>query len=250
MSSLLEPRNLRLVAPLLLISIALSHPAAAEHRYRPALIGKGPKSVVNLIDKEKLLQRGQQDGVVMFDATIEDDAQGSVSLVWCHGPPEVKVLKAEVQNALLHASFVPAMIDRERVSVVFHGAAIFAVRNGRPYLQVFANQDPDELAKQADYIQPQLIYGSYDWDAAKPLLEVVRRHTRTGHAILSITVDADGRLRERHLLREDPAGLNIGAAAMKAYAAARFIPGFRDGKPVTCTFQENWAVRGYRYRRW
>jgi TonB family protein len=82
------------------------------------------------------------------------------------------------------------------------------------------------------------------------MLVIVKNHGRAGRAILSITVDADGKMRDRRLVREEPAGLNIGAAAMKAYATAKFIPGFRNGKPVACTFEEDWAVRGYRYRRW
>jgi hypothetical protein len=227
---------------------ALSAPAAG-HSYRPALVGNGPKSLVNLIDGQKLIEKGQQDGVVMFDVIV-NGSDGSADLVWCHGPREVKLLKTEVQRAALNASFVPALIDGKPVDVAFHGAAIFVVREGHPYLKIFANQDADELARQTDYIQPQLVPDSTDWDAAKPMLEVVRRHARTGHAILSITLEADGKVRDRHLLEEDPPGLNIGAAALKAYANARFVPGFRNGKPVACTFKEDWAVRGYVYRRW
>jgi len=185
----------------------------------------------------------------MFDVIV-DGSDGSADIVWCHGPPEVRLLKAEVQKAALRASYLPALIDGRAVDVVLHGAAIFVVRDGHPFLRIFANQDTEALAQQADYIQPQLLPGSTDWDGAQPMLEVVKHHAKTGHAILSLTVDADGTLRERHLLEEEPTGLNIGAAAIKVYATAKFIPGFRNGKPVTGTFKEDWAVRGYVYRRW
>lgn len=223
--------------------------AAAGHSYRPALVGNGPKSLVNLIDGQELIRKGQQDGVVMFDVAIGDDAAGSVTWIWCHAGPGSDVLKREVVKELHHASFVPAMIDDKRVEVSFHGTVIFMVRNGRPYLRVFANQDQEEIAKGGDYIQPQMLVDTEDWDGVQDMLAVVKYHARTGHAILSLTIDAEGKMRDRRLVREEPTGLNIGAAALKAYATAEFVPGFRNGKPVTCTFEENWAVRGYRYRR-
>ncbi len=213
-------------------------------------MGNGPRSLVNLIDGQKLLQKGQGDGVVMFDIAVEDDSAGSVSWIWCHAGPNAKALKAEVEKELRRASFVPALIDGKRVGVAFHGTVIFTVRDGRPYLRVFANQDQNKLARQSDYIQPQRLLDSEDWDGVEDMLEVVKMHAKAGRAVLSITVDADGKMRERHLVREDPKGLNIGAAAMKAYATAKFLPGFRNGKPVACTFEEDFAVRGYRYRRW
>jgi len=116
------------------------------------MIGNGPKSLVNLIDKAKLLEKGQRDGVVMFDVIV-DGSDGSADIVWCHGPPEVRLLKAEVQKAALRASYLPALIDGRAVDVVLHGAAIFVVRDGHPFLRIFANQDTDALAQQADYIQ-------------------------------------------------------------------------------------------------
>jgi hypothetical protein len=251
MSLFLDPRRSFFgVTVCLLFQFASSEKAAAQHHYRPALVGNGPKSLVNLIDRQKLVEKGQRDGVVMFDAAVDDDASGSVTWIWCHASPEAKALKAEVEKELLHASFVPAMIDGKRVSVEMHGTAMFTVRDGRPYLKVFANQDPDELARQSDYIQPQMLVDSEDWEDARPMLEVVRLHARAGHAVLSITVDGEGNVRDRHLVREEPGGLNIGAAAMKTYSTARFTPGFRNGKAVACTFNEDWAVRGYRYRRW
>jgi hypothetical protein len=228
----------------------LVRPAAATNaEFRPALVGNGPKSLVNLINGRRLIEKGQGDAVVMFDAVIEDDPDGSVEVMWCRPGPGAKLLKNEVQNALARASFVPALIDGKRVSVVFHGTVIFMVRDGRPYLRVLANEDRNELAQQSNYIQPQLIFGSRDWYGVQAMLDVVKHHARTGHAVLSITVDADGKMQDRHLLYEEPKGLNIGPAAMKAYATAKFIPGFRNGKPVTCTFEEDWAVRGYVYHR-
>ena len=251
MSSRPGPRFLTLVlAGCFLLAPPRDAASEATPRFRPALVGHGPKSLVNLIDTQKLLAKGQGDGVVMFDAAIEADDGGSVSWIWCHAAPGSEILKDEVTKELRHASFVPALIDGKEVGVTFYGTVIFSVREGHPYLRVFANQDRTALAEQSDLIQPQMLLDSEDWEAAKPLLEVVRMHARTGHAVLSVTVEANGKVRDIHLVREEPTRLNIGSAALKAYSTAKFIPAFRNGKPVAHTFEQDWAVRGFRYRRW
>jgi hypothetical protein len=38
-------------------------------------------------------------------------------------------------------------------------------------------------------------------------------------------------------VREDPKGLNLGAAALKTMSTAEFIPAFRDGHVVAATFE-------------
>jgi hypothetical protein len=219
-----------------------------QPHFRPALVGNGPKSLVNLIDTKKLAARGQGDGVVMFNASVDDD--GSVFWAWCHARPESGRLKAEVERALLHATFFPAVVDGKSAGVSFYGTVVFAIRDGHSYLRVFANQASDELARESDFIEPQMLLGSGDWEKGRTYLEVVRHHARAGFAVLSISVDVEGHLRGLQLVREEPKGLNIGAAAMKGYSTAKFIPAFRDGRPVACTFERDWNVRGYTYRRW
>ena len=74
-------------------------PAAAAASFRPALVGNGPKSLVNLIDTQKLLAKGQGDGVVMFDVSIEDDPAGSVRWIWCHAAPGSRFSKRRSRKA-------------------------------------------------------------------------------------------------------------------------------------------------------
>ena len=195
--------------------------AEAAPSFRPALIGNGPKSLVNLIDTQKLLAKGQGDGVVMFDVAIDADDGGSVNWIWCHAAPGSEILKEEVTKALRRASFIPALINGKEVGVAFYGTVIFVVRDGRPFLRVFANQDRTALAQQNDLIQPQMLLDSEDWEGAKPLLEVVKMHTRTGHAIISVTVDQSGKVRDLHLVREEPTAVEH---------RRRGLESLRDGK--------------------
>jgi hypothetical protein len=216
--------------------------------FRPALVGNGPKSLVNLIDTAQLLREGQQDAIVMFDASISGEG-GYVESSSCFGPPDSKPLQKEVAKELDRARFIPALAHGKAVDVFFRGSVIFAIRDGRPQLQIFANQDRAELGRGSDYIQPQFILGTDDWEEAEPYLEVLKHHWKTGTAVVSIGVDTEGKRREMHLVREEPKGLNLGAALLKTFSTAKFIPAFRDGHVVATTFEMSDFMYGYRARR-
>lgn len=239
--------RLGLIAAILLLTYRL---AAGENAgFRPALIGNGPKSLVNLIDTTRLVREGQQDAVVMFDAAIDVDEGGFVSGSLCYGGPDSKPLQKEVAKELQRSVFIPALAHGKPVGVFFRGSVVFMVRDGRPRLQVFANQDRNELARGSDYIQPQMILGTDDWDEAKEYLGVLTHHWKTGIAVVSITVDEEGKRKAMHLVREDPKGLNLGAAALKTMSTAEFIPAFRDGRVVAATFEMFDYMYGYRRHR-
>ena len=237
-----------LVAPVLLLTL---HFAAAETSgaFRPALIGNGPKSLVNLIDTSRLMREGQADAVVMFDAAVGDYVGGSVLNSVCYGGPNSKPLKKEVSKELQRCEFIPALVHGKPTVVFFRGAVVFTVREGRPRLQIFANQDRSELARGSDYIQQQLILGTDDWEEAKQYLGVLTHHWKSGIAIVSLEVDAEGKRKEMHLVRETPEGLNLGAAALKTLSTAEFIPAYRNGRVVSATFEMSDYMYGYRRRR-
>ena len=232
-----------------LASIAGLTGAQEKGGFRPALVGNGPKSLVNLIDTGKLMREGQQDAVVMFDAAIVDDEDGEAASFWCRGSAGSERLQKEVKEELRRAVFVPAVAHGRTVGVYFRGTVVFAVRDGRPRLQVFANQDRDELARGSDFIEPQLILGTDDWEEAKEYLGVLTHHWRQGIAVVRITVDAEGKRQAMALVKEEPKGLNIGAAALKTLSTAKFIPAFRNGHPVATAFEMLDYMYGYRYHR-
>jgi TonB family protein len=53
-----------------------------------------------------------------------------------------------------------------------------------------------------------------------------------GSAELALKVDATGNLQDLRLLSEQPPFLGFGDAAFEDMVKAKFIPAFRDGKPV------------------
>ena len=54
----------------------------------------------------------------------------------------------------------------------------------------------------------------------------------TGVAELALNVDAGGNLKSMQVVSEEPPYLGFGQAAISDFSGAKFIPAFRDGKPV------------------
>jgi hypothetical protein len=52
----------------LLCVVDLAAAQTAEPPVRPALIGSGPKALINLIDTNKLMEKGQGNGLLNFSA--------------------------------------------------------------------------------------------------------------------------------------------------------------------------------------
>jgi len=55
-----------------------------------------------------------------------------------------------------------------------------------------------------------------------------------GSAELELKVDASGNLQDLKLLSEQPPFLGFGDTAFEDLSRAKFIPAFRNGKPVAC----------------
>lgn len=205
--------------------------------YRPILLGTGPESLINRIDTAGLAQQGQKDAAIMFSCSVKKD--GSViSASTYRGTPDSKLLEQELLKKLSAASnprFIPAIYNHIPVDAIYYGTVTFAVVNNRPRLRIFSNQERAELAKESDFIGPQPFWGAdskfggfhYPGTDTAPVKV-------DGAAELQLKVDAAGRLQDLKLLSEQPEFLGFGDAAFDDMSKARFIPAFRDGKPVAC----------------
>lgn len=202
--------------------------------YRPALLGIGPASVINRMDTQDLIKKGQKDGSVMFACSVKKT--GEIANTWTYrGTPGSLLLEQELVRCLDTAGFVPGIYNRQVVHVLFFGTVTFKIVNGKPRLRIFANQEAEELKKESDFVGPQPFVGRdskfeglhYPNDALTNVL--------SGLVELGIKIDADGNLKELKLLSEDPPLAGFGRAASEDFRVARFIPAFRDGKPVECS---------------
>ena len=232
------------------VSVTPSSQLAVLPMYRPILLGQGPKSLIDRIDTQDLIRKGQKDALIMFNCSVRKDGSVEWSAIY-RGTPDSDFLKQELQKRLSPASdprFIPAVYNHQLVDAIYYGTVTFAVLDGKPRLRIFSNQEAEELAKEHDFIGPQPFFGNESKftgfhypppEAARVLVD--------GIVELKMRMDATGNLQEIKVLSENPPFLGFANAALADFGNARFIPAFRDGKPVACdvTLQVFYKAAGF-----
>jgi len=201
--------------------------------FRPALLGQGADSLINTIDTQGLFKRGQKNAAVMFCCRVGKTGD----LVWSRtyrGTAGSKLLEEELRQRLAVAKFIPAVRKHERVDAIYFGTAIFAIKDGKPRLRIFSNQQAEELKNENDFIDPQPYMGAdsgfVGWrypDTGSPVLV-------SASVELIVQVDAEGNLKDLKVVSEEPPLMGFAQEAAADFSHARFIPAFRDGNPVEC----------------
>lgn len=217
-------------------------------KFRPILLGTGSDSLINRIDTADLVRKGQKDAAIMFSCTVKKD--GSVySAQTYRGTSDSKVLEQEVLKKLSAAAnpkFIPAVYNRLPVDAVYYGTVTFMIADGKPRLRIFSNQERSELAKESDFVGPQPFWGGeskfdgFHYPSSEDAPVKV-----DGSAELALKVDADGNLQDLTVLSEDPPFLGFADTAFADLAKAKFIPAFRNGKPVPCDVKLPVYFKGY-----
>jgi len=235
-----------LIAVILLSIVDLAWPqvdvgstqSAKLPMYRPVLIGNSPDSLINRIDSAGLMAQGQKDAVIMFSCSVKKD--GSIQTVSTYrGTPDSNLLEQEVLKKLSAAAnpkMIPAVYNHIMVDAIYYGTVMFSIVDGKPRLRIFSNQEREELTKEADFISPQPFWGG---DSKFDGFHYPNPETAPvgvdAFAELEVKVDATGNLQELKLLTEKPPFLGFGSVAFADMKRARFIPAFRNGKPVVAT---------------
>src|SRR2546428_7927871 len=107
---------------------------------RPALVGSGPNSVINLIDTKRLVEQGQDHAATLLYCDIMANGQVRGYLAYM-GTPGSEKLKEEIKRCLRKAIFLPAVYNHRRTYASFFGTVVFSVNDGKPRLRIFANQE-------------------------------------------------------------------------------------------------------------
>ena len=205
--------------------------------YRPVLLGHGPNALIDRIDTQDLIKKGQKDALIMFNCAVRKDGSVEWSATY-RATPDSDLLKQELQKRLSPASdprFIPAVYNHRLVDAIYYGTVTFAVLDGKPRLRIFSNQEAEELAKEHDFIGPQPFFGNESKftgfhypppEEARVLVD--------GIVELKMRVDASGNLQDTKVLSEKPPFLGFADAALADFRNTKFIPAFRNGKPVAC----------------
>ena len=232
--------SMRLFATIAGLIFCVANLGAEElPQIRPAMIGSGPGSLVNLIDTEALFRQGQRDAWVMFDCAVAGDGIAFGSDFFT-ASPDARPLKNEVRRRLRQTRFIPAVYNHKRTSSWFSGTVLFVVTNGKPHLRVYANQDLDEIRRGADFVAPQLIYvpnrDFSDW----PHFPSKATHDEVAGVLkLRHSVDANGKTTNIQVTRDIP-GYDLGDYLKKTLPRLDFTPGYRNGRPAATTYTLTW----------
>ena len=203
-------------------------------QFRPALLGAGPASVINRMDTAGLIRDGQKDGSILFSCSVR--RTGEIANVWTYrGTPESTLLERELVRCLDTAVFVPAIYNRQTVHALFFGTVVFKVVDGKPRLRIFANQEPEEVKKESDFVGPQPFIGPGSKFEGLHYPNDSLTSELSGIVELAIKVDATGNMKELKIISETPPLAGFRRAAAEDFRVASFIPAFRDGKPVECS---------------
>jgi len=208
-------------------------PRPALPEIRPALIGTAPNSLINTIDSADLTKKGQKEAAVMFSCLVAPTGEIVRSGAY-RGTRGSELLEQELLKRLATAKLIPAVHKHEPVIAIFYGTVKFAVVNGKPRLRIFANQQLAEVDKETDFIDPQPYVGQDSKFTGLHYPETGSTVAVTGVVELALSVDTKGDLTNMQVLSEEPPLLGFGNAAVSDFNGAKFIPAFRNGKPVEC----------------
>jgi hypothetical protein len=224
---------LLLVCSLLLVTLD-QDAFAQSYQFRPALLGHHKQSLINTIDTQMLLKRGQGDGFVMFGCMVSKSGGGYWSRTY-RSSANTELLQKEVLGRIDQAMFEPAVIKGNRVAVYLLGSVVFAVRDGKPHLRIFLHQEEGDLKKGTDFVAPQ-----FAWDPTNSKFRGIyyppSAPGSSGVAAVKLSVNEIGQVQAASVIYEHPAGVGFGGQTAGAIRDATFIPGFRNGRPMPCQF--------------
>src|SRR5438046_8217589 len=163
--------------------------------FRPALIGTAPNALINTIDTADLIKKGQKEAAVMFSCLVAPTGDVVRSGAYRGGTHGSELLEQELLKRLGTAKFIPAIHNHQPVIAVFYGTVKFAVVNGKPRLRIFANQQPSELTRENDFIDPQPYVGQDSRFTGIHYPETGSTVQVTGVVELALDVDALGNLK-------------------------------------------------------
>jgi len=210
-------------------------PATTDVAYRPILLGQGPNSLVNRIDTAALVKGGQKDGLIMFNALIDKTGKMVVSAFYRESPNST-LLEQEVKRRLRDTVFVPGIYNHKPVDAVYYGTVSFVVVEGKqPRLRIFSNQEYPELKAESDFIGPQPILGGESgFNGVHYPPAAAAQVPVSGIADIRLQLDDKGEIQSLSVAGEHPPLVGFGAQALMDLYATKFIPAFREGKPVAC----------------
>ncbi|HST31347.1 MAG TPA: hypothetical protein VLK27_10975 [Chthoniobacterales bacterium] len=233
--------NKTLIAILLATSTArISVLAGNLPDMRPALVGNGKDSLINMFNPQNVLKRGETHGALYFGCIVAPNGVVEHGNIWGN-TDATKALRDELRIKLSHCRFVPAVYNHRDVYCWFQGTLAFSTIDGKPHVRIFANQQLADLQKESDFITPQMISVPghiYDFTKVKDPFGGWATDDKPVVADMSLSVDASGKVKDIHLEKVTPPDQQkYAATAVEILKQRTWLPAYRNGRPVDSTTQ-------------
>ena len=240
--------SISFISPFLAVFGLASNGSAQPTDARPAILVAGPKSLINVLDAQRIMKRGQKDAVVSFSLGITSWGDPAGMLTY-QGSPDSKILSQELLDQADRAKFIPARYAGQPAGAIVNGTLVFAIVNGTPRLRLFLNQDREHLKRGDDFVAPQWIIPI---NATTKWFDSDRYYREEGGMVAArINVDAHGKLQSSKVMRVHPSGAPFGMEVAKHIGAIVFSPAYLNGRPVACS--TTWLIPfsgPYGRKRW
>ncbi len=216
---------------------------------RPALLGRDSKALINAIDTAALMKKGQTDATIRFTCGV-DEAGRCYGMAVYGGTPNSDALKKEVllRSEAEWPIFIPAIYHSRACRASVCGTVVFFIKDDKPHLRIYLNEESDHISQGDDFIAPQAIYvqgqrfRGYDWPNGGV--------GSNGVVIARVTVDESGKFMGAEIAMEKPEGRGFGAEVMKKIGGVVFLPGYLHGQPVSSTANLPIMFNSGRGARW
>ncbi len=233
-----EIMHFKLICFALLCLSSISGLAAEQlPETRPALLGEGPKSLVNLIDTNRLMQRGQKDAAIHFSCSVGPSGDAYAPVTYGRSPDSL-ALANEFIAECRRATFLPAVFHSKPISSMIEGTIIYGIVGNKPHLRIFLNQEPEHLKSGDDFIAPQLVSSWGDEFRGFKPPPAAGRHS--ANLRMQLDFDNTGKLLHSRVTFDSTPGMGFEAEIMKEIGKAHFLPGYFRGTPTACSV--NWVV--------
>jgi len=132
--------------------------------YRPILLGRGPNSLIDRIDAQDLIKKGQKDALdhVQF-ARCEKTAVVEWSATYAARPVRISQRTAEENLAcgLILRFLFRLFIIIGPVDAIYYGTSLSRLST-KPRLRIFSNQEAEELKNEHDFMGAAFFLGQIE----------------------------------------------------------------------------------------
>ncbi len=226
----MEKQTCGLLCCLLLgfVAPAFSQSENQALRMRPALIGTNANSLAALIKYPSATLESGKSASVRLDCRI--DHEGKVVQFWVYNStPDSKPFVEEVRSAVKLARFEPAIFGGKAVGVEMDLEIEFIQSADGGKVSMTEINATQNLRAEDGYVPPQRLL-SCDPVPRYPLN--LFRSGKGARLHMSYCIDTDGVVKDIVVTEDAPAPTEFAANLTAWLEQLRFIPPFRDGKPV------------------